>query len=193
MADARRSPWAALERTSLVFGEGAVALQARPYAAKFSLRGRADDADFRDAVATILGLDLPLQPNTASGDGRRALLWLAPNEWLATAPGDDDQRLAAALADARLHATALGDGRVVIGLCGARAADVLKKGTGLRLDAEALGPGRCAQTRLAQCAVLLHPLGGDGGYDVYCERSYAEYLWLWLADAALEFSQPSRR
>ena len=48
-------------------------------------------------------------------------------------------------------------------------------------------PGRCAQTGLARAGVLIHQTGAEPAYDIYVDRSFAEYLWTWLEDAAAEF------
>jgi len=47
-----------------------------------------------------------------------------------------------------------------------------------------------AASRLrSQASVLLHRPGRAAAYEIFCERSFAEYLWLWLEDAALEFTE----
>jgi sarcosine oxidase subunit gamma len=35
--------------------------------------------------------------------------------------------------------------------------------------------------------VLIHQVDDAPAYDVYVLRSFAEYLWLWLEDAAKEY------
>ncbi|MDH3475435.1 MAG: sarcosine oxidase subunit gamma, partial [Rhodospirillales bacterium] len=92
-----------------------------------------------------------------------------------------------ALAAAGLTFTEVGEGRAALRLGGPRSIDLLRKGTSLNLHPRVFRPGDCAQTKLAQCGVLLHRPGEAAVYDIFCERSFAEYLWLWLEDAALEF------
>ncbi|NNG06032.1 MAG: hypothetical protein HKM95_18270 [Inquilinus sp.] len=99
-------------------------------------------------------------------------------------------RLIEALAG--LHATAvdIGDGATTIRLAGPRARDVLAKGCPLDLHPRAFGPGRVAQSVIAQADAVIHQTADDGGgpvFEIHVRRSFAEYLWLWLADAALEF------
>ena len=79
--------------------------------------------------------------------------------------------------------TVLSGGQTVIGLRGAEAAQVLAKGCTLDLHPRALKGGDCAQTRLAKANVLLHRLPEGDGFEITVRRSFADYLWRWLADA----------
>ena len=47
--------------------------------------------------------------------------------------------------------------------------------------------GACAQTRLAKAPVLVRRLDDGGAYEIVVRRSFADYLWLWLEDAAAEY------
>jgi len=44
---------------------------------------------------------------------------------------------------------------------------------------------------MAKAPVLLHQVADDAQgqavFEIYVLRSFAEYLWLWLADAAVEY------
>ena len=138
-----------------------------------------------------LGFDLPTEPNTvAVGEGVCAL-WLGPDEWLVTTAGGEDAGLSArlngALAGHHASVVDVSDARTVIVLRGARARDVLAKGCGLDLHPRQFRPGRCAQTGLARASVLIQQTGAEPAYDIYVDRSFAEYLWTWLEDAATEF------
>ena len=82
------------------------------------------------------------------------------------------------------------EGRTVIGLAGRNARDVLMKGCPLDVHRREFKPGDCAQSVLAKATIILHQTAeADGGpaYDIYVERSFADYLWTWLEDAALEY------
>jgi len=164
------------------------------------VRGDAATAAFREAAANALGITLPVEPNTVSGptnlaDGPRAL-WLGPDEWLlVTAPGRSDttaQALRAAFAGQFAIAVNASDARAVIGLSGPKARAVLMKGCALDLHPRVSGPGQCAQTLLARAGVILHQTTFDKAtgaavYDIYVLRSYVEYLWAWIEDAAQEY------
>ena len=172
-------------------GDAAVVLGERRFVRQINLRADPADAEGMAPVHGEIGFDLPTDPNTvASGEGTCAL-WLGPDEWLITAPGGKDDglagRLNGVLAGHHASAVDVSDARTVIVLRGARARDVLAKGCGLDLHPRQFRPGRCAQTGLARAFVLIHQTSGAPAYDIYVDRSFAEYLWTWLEDAATEF------
>ena len=37
--------------------------------------------------------------------------------------------------------------------------------------------------------MLIYQLDAEPTYDIYVLRSFAEYLWLWLEDAAMEYGR----
>lgn len=171
--------------------DAAVTLCERRYRSQLLLRGDAADTGFVTAVAQVLGVGLPLEPNTSAGTDGCNALWLGPDEWLLVLPDGHETEMQSALTAAlkgRHHAvTDVSDGRAVIGLAGPRARDVLMKGCSLDLHPRAFAPGQCAQTRLARCQVLLHQVDAAPAYDVYAQRSFADYVWRWLEDAASEY------
>jgi len=54
-------------------------------------------------------------------------------------------------------------------------------------DAREFKAGQCAQTRLAKATMTLSPLADETGFEVIIRRSFADYLLLWLQDAAVAF------
>jgi sarcosine oxidase subunit gamma len=163
----------------------------RRFTAKANLRGDAGEAAFAKAAKAALKFFLPREPNTVDGKRERYALWLGPDEWLVVDAPGAEAKLAADLRKAveGLHAavTDVTDGRTVIRLHGAHAADVLAKGCGLDLHPRAFKPARCAQTRLAKANVILHKIDEAPTFDVYVERSFADYLWRWIEDAGQEY------
>ena len=167
-----------------------VVLCERRFVGKINLRGRPTKR-FLAAVGAALGFEPPTDPNTAVGGNGRTALWLGPDEWLIVTPPGEEGATCAALRTMRLGrhfaVTDVSEGRAVIGLAGADARDVLAKGCPLDLHPRAFGPGRCAQSTLAKALVILHQLSDRPAYDIYVERSFADYLWTWLEDAAAEY------
>ena len=155
-----------------------------------NVRGTALDARFADAVAEAFGAGLPVAPNTVVFGPKGVAYWLGPDEWLLAMPAPEEAALAAALRRglASLHAavTEVSGGQVVIELRGAAVRELLAKECPLDLYAPEFAPGRCAQTRLAKAAVLLRPLD-DGSVELIVRRSFAGYVWAWLADAGAEY------
>lgn len=165
---------------------------------QLALRGDAGDPAFVEVVRAAAGVAPPKRPNTVAAGGRAGtrLLWLGPDEWLLAAERAAALAIAGALEQALAgrHAAVvdLGDGRTVVALAGARAREVLMKGTPLDVHPRAFPPGSCAGTSLARTQIILDHLSaaGDAGfpaYDIYVQRSYAAYLWAWLEDAAHEY------
>ena len=162
-------------------------------AAQLCLRG--EGRGFASAVKTVLSVAPPADANTVAGAvagaGDTRILWLGPDEWLAVTPGADAAEQAAALEQALdgEHAlvTDVSHSRVIIALAGPRAREVLQKGCSLDLDPVAFAPGACAQSALARAHMLLHQVDDTPTYHVYAHRSFADYVYAWLADAAAEY------
>lgn len=172
-------------------GEAEVMLGERPFLGHLNLRGDAADAQFVSAVSEVLGVAPPLEPNTVAEQGEHALLWLGPDEWLVLTPPDAQggvlERLRGALADRFGAVTDVSGGQTVITLSGRRAREVLAKGCTLDLHPRAFGPGRCAQSRIAKSAALIRQTDESPAFEIVVRRSFADYLWQWLEDAAREY------
>lgn len=177
--------------------EAPVRMHERVLPAAVNLRGDSDDPDFLEAVTLAAGLDLPLAPNSVKGDEGRAALWLGPDEWLLLhhdgEPGAENHlaaKLREALAGRHSAVTEVGESLACIRIAGPRAADVIAKGCPLDLHPGVFGgPGRCAQSHLAKTAVTLHQVSEEPAFDVYTRRSFSDYLWHWLSDAAREYAE----
>ncbi len=175
-------------------GNTGVRMSERTPHGRISLRGDPGDRAFMAAVGQALDMVLPADANTSAVAGEATALWLGPDEWLlttnaATAP-DLVETLRGALAGLAAAVVDVSDAATVITLSGADARDVLAKGCPLDIHASVFAPGRVAQTIVAQADVILHRVddgSGEASFDIHVRRSFAEYLWLWLADAGLEY------
>ncbi len=172
-------------------GETGVSLCERPFRGQLVLRGDSEDGGFRNAVEQALGVGVSTEPNTVASAGGISVLWLGPEEWLVVVADGREQAVAKnlrqALADRHFAVTDVSDSRAVIGVSGVHARDVLLKGCSLDLHPRAFGPGQCAQSGLAHGHILLHQIDHTPTYDVYVHRSFADYVWCWLEDAAQEY------
>jgi sarcosine oxidase subunit gamma len=166
-------------------------LHEKPFHGMVALRLDLRDTDGRGAVETVLRAALPEANRTIACTGGAAL-WLGPDEFLiVTEPGGETAlmaNLSAALRGRRGAVVDISDSRTIIALSGKRAADLLAKGCGLDLHPRSFTPGQCAQSFLAKVKIALHQLDDAPSYHIIVERSVAEYLFHWLADAAREFS-----
>jgi sarcosine oxidase subunit gamma len=146
------------------------------------------------AAAEVLGIAaLPTTPLTVSDTTDASVIWFGPQEWLICSTGRSGEELEAAL-----RAAVAGNGgaavdvsaqRTTLRLSGARARNVLAKGSSLDLHPSVFGPGAAAQTMLAQANVVLIPLNDNGtDYRILVRQSFARYLAEWLLDATAEFA-----
>jgi sarcosine oxidase subunit gamma len=181
-----------LQRAAADMPSGAgITLSERPFRAMLNLRGDPADARFLSAVRTAADVELPVEPNTTRRAGSLTALWLGPYEWLLTAPAGEERVLVpairAALGDRHAAVVDLTESRTVIAVSGAPARDLLAKGCTLDLHPRAFPVGACAQTGLARAGVILHLVDEAPTFEITILRSFADYMWVWLADAAQEY------
>jgi sarcosine oxidase subunit gamma len=161
-----------------------------PFRGHLNLRGDAADDQFTDCVARIVGVALPLTPNTARDSDERTVCWLCPSEWLIVCPGNDEQRLADQLREGLRSRFAsvvqIGGGQTVWCLEGDSARELLARGCPLDLHPRVFTIGQCAQTHVAKAPVLLRPI--VGAIELVVRRSFADYLWQWLKAAAVSIA-----
>jgi sarcosine oxidase subunit gamma len=72
-------------------------------------------------------------------------------------------------------------------LAGPHAADALAAGCPLDLHPRAFPPGSVARTLLGKVGITLHRLDAIV-FELHVDRSFAEYAWLFLAQAARELN-----
>ena len=101
-------------------------------------------------------------------------------------------KLSKTLGDLHVAVTAVGESRTRLRLAGPRARDLLAKGCAVDFHTRIFGgPGTCVQTQLAKSLVVLHLVSEDAAegpvFDIFVLRSFADYLWSWLEDAAGEY------
>ena len=187
----RHSPLASAAAATAPAPGAAVALYERRFLGHYNLRADAGEAARGAALRSALGFDLPLEPNAVAGAGGVTAFWLGPDEWLVMTPYEPDQtparKIEAALDGGFAALTDLSGGQTVIVVAGPRAGDVLAKGCPLDLHARCFAVGTCAQTLLAKAHVLLFRRERET-FEIVVRRSFADHLWRWLQDAALEYS-----
>lgn len=144
------------------------------------------DVRLEAALAERAPYPLPTTPNTVWEEGRRAALWLGPDEWLVLGPPGTGPEivgeLEAALDGSHRSVVDVSANRVALELSGPRTKEVLSKGCAIDLHPRAWRSGVCAQTMLARAQVILHERSGSTG--VLVRPSFADYLVDWLIDAS---------
>jgi sarcosine oxidase, subunit gamma len=170
-------------------GAGVVASE-RALFGHFNVRGDPADSRFVAGVREALGIALPVLANTVAEGQGNVVYWLGPDEWLVVTPGDlaasVGVALRAALSGLRSAVTEVSGGQTVVVLRGASVRDVLAKGCPLDLDPRVFRVGACAQSHLAKAPILIRPLADGAAFEIVVRRSFADYFWLWLEDAAAE-------
>ena len=171
-------------------GAGVVLGECRPRGL-LVLRGDRANAEFREAVRTVLGLDPVAEPLTAARWRGVAMLWLGPDEWLVAVPERRAERieheLRGALEGQRAALSDVSHSRTILALSGPDARALLAKGCPLDLHPRVFAPGRCARSRLARCQLLIHQVDAAPAFEIHIHRSFAQYAWTWLEDGGREF------
>lgn len=185
----RRSPLGAIQFVDPPRPSGQ--LSERPFLTHLNLRLDPGDAEALAAVHQVLGVQLPLTPNTTGDAGDILAIWLGPDEWLLLAEPDASGSLAGELQTALAgHFASVIDisaGQTVIRLSGPSALDVLARGCALDLHPSVFPPGACAQTLLARAQALLISVDATPTIDIIVRRSFAPYVAAWLEDSGRDF------
>ena len=175
---------------------GSMPIQAREDAGKGHLiiRGSASDQALVQQISA-LGLTLPVEPLTSSEAGQRVIRWLSPDEWLLTLPAEQTTATEAHLA------TSLGDqcavvdvsgGQTLVMLNGSKAEELLRKSSSYDFHPSHFPPGKVVTTTFAQTQATIRRTGTEQ-FELVLRRSFADYLWRWIRDAAAEYGlDPSR-
>ena len=199
------SKLALASRSSGARAEAPVHLWELPRRTMVTLRLDPRDTGLVERAETALGLALPRQPNTLTTDAKDGfVLWTSPDEFMIDLPGNPVVHGAAADgAAARIEALSkalaadftsvveVSDQMAGIGLGGSHWREVWSKVSALDLHESQFAPGACAQTLAAKSNVLLYApdLRSDrvGQIRLYTRRSFSQYLFLRLEDAAQEY------
>ena len=177
-------------RKGAAAGAGVVASE-RALLGHFNLRGHSADPRFAAGLREALGVALPVVANTVVEGQGNVVYWLGPDEWMVVTPGDLTASLGAALGTALSGVpsavTEVNGGQTVVVLRGASVRDVLAKGCPLDLDPRVFRSGACAQSHLAKAPILIRTLADGAAFEIVVRRSFADYFWMWLEDAAAEY------
>lgn len=185
----RRSPLGAIQSAEPPPRE--TQLFERPFLTHVNLRLDPADSEALAAAHQVLGLQLPLTPNTTAAGQELLAAWLGPDEWLLLTEHHQPDALVTDLQSALTgHFASVVDtsaGQTVIRLSGPSALDVLARGCAIDLHPSVFPPGACAQTMLARAQVLLIAIDDTPTVDIVVRRSFAPYVAAWLEDSAREF------
>jgi sarcosine oxidase subunit gamma len=159
----------------------------KPQQGIIELQGDPAEAAFLGAVKSVLNLDLPTVPCTASQGPVWRALWSRPQGWLLVGPIAQTAATTAALegACAGLHATAVDVSHraVTWELSGPAARTILAKGCPLDLHPKSFKAGQCTRTILAGQSVFLDAVNDTPTFDLMLDQSLARSMWAWFRTA----------
>ena len=155
-----------------------------PWCGKINLRGDPQTNRFINKVEGILGLELPVEPNTCNKSEAETVYWLGPNEWLVHCELSRTQtrisQLESALAGVHSAVVDLTDYYTVLRLDGPDSTRLLSKSCPMDLHPDVYEKGACAQTRFGNASILLHKTSKNPTYDIQVRWSFTEYVWDYL-------------
>lgn len=152
------------------------------------LRGDGNQAAFREGVQEATGLALPGALTSVHNEDW-SLSWIAPDEWLLVGPGDKAFTMEQQLRERLSGHYALinvGGGQTLVRLAGANARAVLMKSCPYDVHDRNFPVGKVVNTVLAKSSATLRRLG-EQDWELVVRRSFADYVWHWLVDAAGEY------
>ena len=173
----------ALEALAGHYGAGpGVSLAPIPARTHLSLRAHPDAAA---AVGTALGLTLPGKPKTSTVTDTLAALWLGPEDWLLVGETPASELIAAVEGSGTaLHsAVDVTDRYVGIRIEGPAAQAVLSSSCPQDLRLQSFPVGAVSRTIFAKADMVIWRRG-ETEFEVLCVRSFADYVWALLAEAA---------
>jgi sarcosine oxidase, subunit gamma len=169
-------------------GTVAVTLAGVQWGLAWNVRGDSGRSSFVSEAEGVLGLALPLQPNTSvRGDGW-ASLWLGPSSWLFVG-GPGSARTTFDIARTALNAAGgalfdLSASYVGWSIAGAAAGHVLNRACPLDLHPRSFRPGHCAQSLLGHINALFYRPDEQPLFIVMVARSLAASAWRDLCASA---------
>ena len=151
---------------------------------------RADPQKVALAKATESVLDLALPgPLSSFQHNNNCLRWLSPDEWLLSCPIEfafsNEMALRSAISGhcAIVNVSA---GYAVLVLSGEQVSAVLRKSTSYDVHPRNFPPGKVVGTTFAKTHATIRCVEINR-YELIIRRSFADYVWLWIQNAAREY------
>lgn len=158
------------------------------------IRGNLESASV--AVQSAIGIALPerLQfTGNPSNFDEVSIAWMSPDEWRLSCPHatafecEEKLRRTLSTTAGTTHAVVNNSGGfTVLELSGPEVLNLLKKSTAYDLRAVTFPVGKVVGTSFAKTSVTLLRTG-EQTWQVWARRSFADYVWLWLQNAAREY------
>ena len=155
-----------------------------PFVGKLNLCGNPKDKDFLNSINTILGVVIPLDPNTKIQNKNFQIVWLSPNEWLINFFNHDIFqetiiKLKSNLSTEKTSITDISENKTIIRIGGDKVNQLLRKFMILNIDNVLRDNSRVAQTIFVKIPILIirnHDHEAKQNYDIHVNRSHTVYL-----------------
>ena len=165
------------------FANSGISIEQGPPASRISLRANAKE---RTKLTKPLGFKLPTRPGTSNSKSGLAALWLGPDEWLLI---DNDPQAISPLMEKldTFHCSNvdISHRNTAIIVSGRAVEEVLNAGCPRDLSLNAFPQGSCSRTLFGKIEIILWRLA-DNTFHIEVWRSFSEYLWAYLLDAAID-------
>ena len=162
------------------FANAAVTLETASPASRVSLR--ANDKGVKSFERGI-GFALPKKPKSSNGKGSCHALWLGPDEWLIIDTAAENKAMGPSKPNPNFSAVDVSHRNCAIIVSGKGAEITLSAGCPQDLRLDAFPVGACSRTVFGKAEVALYRTD-ENTFRVEFWRSFAPYVWGYLADAA---------
>jgi len=151
------------------------------FALAWNVRGNPAHSSFVSGAERLLGMPLPLQPNTSTRRAGKTVLWLGPRSWLLVAgpalPRNEFDVTRGALNAAGGALFDVSSSYVGWMIAGAGATRALNRSCPLDLHPSAFPAGRCAQSMLGHINAVFYKPDERPAFIVMVARSLAVDAW----------------
>ena len=176
--------------------DAGIVFRERALTAQLVVRIRGDLAAASSAVQSAIGVELPerlkFSGNPSDVDGV-SLAWISPDEWRLCCPISDalacEKNLRKALSQVPNTSYAVvnnSGGFTMLELSGSDALNLLRKSTAYDIRASRFPVGKVVGTSFAKTSITLLRTG-ESHWQLWVRRSFADYVWLWVQNAAREY------
>ena len=161
-----------------------------PFAKKINLRGNPKDKEFLSKIVSVLGILIPLEPNTKVENNKFQVIWLSPNEWLIRFFDNNSfdkivNQLNTELNTETTAITDVSENKTIIKIEGFNAINLLRKFMILNIENILSDNSKVAQTIFVKIPILIirnHKGNSKKSYDIHVSRSHTNYLRDLLVD-----------
>jgi len=184
-------------------GQATVSLTSSAATGLLMIRAVSETSAVSKALEAQCGIALSSRLQSLHND-QYCVRWMSPDAWLLSCPLAECYAIETALRDVvsgHMAIVNVSGGYTILGLHGPDARRVLMKSTGYDTHPEHLPPGKVVNTTFAKTQVTLRCVSIDkssdeagdtssdevGHYELIVRRSYSDYVWLWIQQAAAEY------